>query len=74
MFNYAHAAVYEKWMNDLGDEQRASGELPGIVPTSRLGIQVGQRPRLGQRVTCSFPCTSISIAATRRCWPTTTTR
>ncbi len=44
LFNYAPAAVYAKWINDLGDEQRPSGELPGIVPTSGWGYKWGNGP------------------------------
>jgi alpha-L-rhamnosidase len=44
LFNYAPAAVYTKWINDLGDEQRPSGELPGIVPTSGWGYSWGNGP------------------------------
>ena len=44
LFNYAPAAVYAKWLNDLGDEQRPTGELPGIVPTSGWGYQWGNGP------------------------------
>jgi alpha-L-rhamnosidase len=44
LLNYAPAAVYAKWINDLGDEQRPSGELPGIVPTSGWGYSWGNGP------------------------------
>ncbi|MCF7669763.1 MAG: glycoside hydrolase family 78 protein [Verrucomicrobia bacterium] len=44
IFNYEPAAVYTKWINDLDDEQRASGELPGIVPTSGWGYDWGNGP------------------------------
>ena len=44
LFNYAPAAVYTKWINDLGDEQRPTGELPGIVPTSGWGYSWGNGP------------------------------
>ena len=44
LFNYAPAAVYTKWINDLGDEQRPTGELPGIVPTSGWGYNWGNGP------------------------------
>jgi alpha-L-rhamnosidase len=44
LFNYAPAAVYTKWVNDLGDEQRPTGELPGIVPTSGWGYKWGNGP------------------------------
>ena len=33
MYNFQNVAAYESWMNNFRDEQRASGELPGIVPT-----------------------------------------
>jgi alpha-L-rhamnosidase len=44
LFNFAPAAVYTKWINDLGDEQRPTGELPGIVPTSGWGYKWGNGP------------------------------
>ena len=44
LLNYAPAAVYTKWINDLGDEQRPTGELPGIVPTSGWGYTWGNGP------------------------------
>jgi alpha-L-rhamnosidase len=44
MYNFDSITVYEKWINDLGDEQRTSGELPGIVPTSGWGYQWGNGP------------------------------
>lgn len=44
MYNFDNVAGYEKWMNDLKDEQRDSGELPGIVPTSGWGYQWGNGP------------------------------
>ena len=44
LLNFAPAAVYTKWINDLGDEQRPSGELPGIVPTSGWGYKWGNGP------------------------------
>jgi alpha-L-rhamnosidase len=44
LFNYAPEAVYEKWIADLADEQRPTGELPGIVPTSGWGYKWGNGP------------------------------
>jgi alpha-L-rhamnosidase len=44
LLNFAPAAVYTKWINDLGDEQRPSGELPGIVPTGGWGYSWGNGP------------------------------
>ena len=44
LFNYASAPVYAKWINDLCDEQRPDGELPGIVPTSGWGYEWGNGP------------------------------
>ena len=44
LLNYAPAALYTKWLNDLGDEQRPTGELPGIVPTSSWGYKWGNGP------------------------------
>lgn len=44
MYNWDNAAAYTKWMNDFKDEQRDSGELPGIVPTSGWGYKWGNGP------------------------------
>jgi len=44
LYNFAPAAAYTKWMNDFKDEQRQSGELPGIVPTSGWGYHWGNGP------------------------------
>lgn len=44
LFNYDSLPVYEKWLNDLNDEQQPSGELPGIVPTSGWGYKWGNGP------------------------------
>jgi len=44
LYNFDAATAYAKWMNDLKDEQRDSGELPGIVPTSGWGYAWGNGP------------------------------
>ncbi|MBN1418246.1 MAG: glycoside hydrolase family 78 protein [Planctomycetes bacterium] len=44
LLNFAPAAAYTKWMDDMKDEQRESGELPGIVPTSGWGYAWGNGP------------------------------
>ena len=44
LYNFDAASAYTKWLNDLKDEQRPSGELPGIVPTSGWGYQWGNGP------------------------------
>ena len=44
LYNFAAASAYTKWMNDFKDEQRDSGELPGIVPTGGWGYQWGNGP------------------------------
>jgi alpha-L-rhamnosidase len=44
LFNYDGLPVYEKWLNDLTDEQRPTGELPGIVPTAGWGYKWGNGP------------------------------
>lgn len=44
LFNYQPAAVYTKWIHDLADEQRPTGDLPGIVPTSGWGYKWGNGP------------------------------
>lgn len=44
LFTYRGAAHYEKWLDDLRDEQRDTGELPGIVPTGGWGYAWGNGP------------------------------
>jgi alpha-L-rhamnosidase len=44
MYNFYNIAAYETWINSLKDEQRPSGELPGIVPTSGWGYAWGNGP------------------------------
>ncbi len=44
LYNFDAASAYTKWLNDLKDEQRPTGELPGIVPTSGWGYQWGNGP------------------------------
>ncbi len=44
LYNFDAAAAYTKWMDDFKDEQRPSGELPGIVPTSGWGYHWGNGP------------------------------
>jgi alpha-L-rhamnosidase len=44
MYNFQNTAAYEKWINDLIDEQRPDGNLPGIVPTSGWGYAWGNGP------------------------------
>ena len=44
LWNYDGIMPYRKWLQDLRDEQRPSGELPGIVPTSGWGYHWGNGP------------------------------
>ncbi len=44
LYNFHPAAVYTKWIQDLADEMRPTGELPGIVPTSGWGYDWGNGP------------------------------
>jgi len=44
LYNFDSASVYQKWMRDLTDEQRKTGELPGIVPTAGWGYDWGNGP------------------------------
>jgi alpha-L-rhamnosidase len=43
-YNWDNTAGYEKWINDLLDEQQENGNLPGIVPTSGWGYAWGNGP------------------------------
>jgi len=44
MYNFFPSAVYSKWIQDITDEQRPDGKLPGIVPTSGWGYPWGNGP------------------------------
>jgi len=44
MFNWANGAGYTKWMLDFHDEQKETGELPGIIPTGGWGYHWGNGP------------------------------
>jgi alpha-L-rhamnosidase len=44
LYNFASATSYEKWLDDLYDEQRDDGNLPGIVPTAGWGYEWGNGP------------------------------
>ena len=63
MYNFDNTAGYEKWLNDFKDEQRPDGELPRHRADVRLGIRMGQRPGLGQRLR---PDPLVSLPVLRR--------
>lgn len=42
--NFDGILFYEKWIGDFSDEQRNSGEIPGIIPTSGWGYSWGNGP------------------------------
>lgn len=44
IYNYMPASIYTKWINDLGDEQKPTGQLPGIVPSAGWGYEWGNGP------------------------------
>lgn len=44
IYNFMAAGIYTKWVNDLGDEQKPTGQLPGIVPSSGWGYSWGNGP------------------------------
>jgi len=44
MYNFDNTAAYEKWVQDLMDEQQASGDVAAIIPTSGWGYQWGNGP------------------------------
>lgn len=44
LWNYDAVTVYEKWLDDMADEQQADGKLPGIVPTGGWGYAWGNGP------------------------------
>jgi len=44
IYNFHPAAVDAKWVQDLADEMKPTGELPGIVPSSGWGYEWGNGP------------------------------
>jgi alpha-L-rhamnosidase len=41
LFNFDVRSAFTKWLADFRDEQPASGALPGIIPTSGWGYEIG---------------------------------
>ena len=41
LYNFDGAANYEKWLNDIADEQHPDGSFEGIIPTSGWGANIG---------------------------------
>ncbi|RYX85100.1 hypothetical protein EON83_07585 [bacterium] len=41
LFNFDGAANYEKWLDDIADEQGPNGDFAGIIPTSGWGYNIG---------------------------------
>lgn len=44
LYNFDAAANYTQWLQSFQDEQRASGEVPAIIPTGGWGYQWGNGP------------------------------
>lgn len=44
LFNFKPARAYRKWLRDIMDCQRPSGQLPGIAPTGGWGYNWGSGP------------------------------
>lgn len=44
LFNFDTTASYAKWLQDIQDEQKPEGEIPGIVPTAGWGYAWGNGP------------------------------
>ena len=44
LLNYAPTTSYAKFMDDIADVQRPSGQIPGIVPTGGWGYNWGSGP------------------------------
>lgn len=42
LFNFDAYSAYRKLLDDFADEQRPSGDLPGIIPTSGWGYTLGK--------------------------------
>ena len=44
MFNFRNASAYQKWIQDIGDEQTPEGVIPAMVPTGGWGYAWGNGP------------------------------
>lgn len=44
MYSFNVQSAYQKWLADIADEQRPSGEVAGIVPTAGWGYFFGNGP------------------------------
>ncbi len=44
LFNFKILSAYKKWLRDIADEQRPSGEIAAIVPTAGWGYYWGNGP------------------------------
>jgi len=44
MYNFDNVAGYEKWVQDIMDEQQPDGSVPAIIPTSGWGYKWGNGP------------------------------
>lgn len=44
IMNYDMESLYSKWFQDIRDEQRPSGQIPGIAPTGGFGYNWGSGP------------------------------
>jgi alpha-L-rhamnosidase len=44
LYNFDTPAMYTQWMLDFQDEQKPTGELPGIIPTGGWGYAWGNGP------------------------------
>lgn len=44
LYNFKGQNAYTKWLGDIADEQRPSGEMPAIIPTSGWGYFWGNGP------------------------------
>lgn len=47
LYNFNSASLYSKWLDDFKDEQKRTGDLPGIIPTSGWGYYYFNGPGWG---------------------------
>lgn len=58
--------LYEKWMNDIIDNQREAGEISGIIPSSGWGygewpVRFGTLSCLSSRTPCMIIMASLVV-------------
>lgn len=66
LLNLGAEKSYREWLRNICKAQSDVGALPGVVPTRRLGLWLGQPGRPGTTCCLISPTISSACAGTRR--------